>query len=562
MYYDFSIPIPEAPGKLVIKKKGDSSYVLYEIDRIYKKDKGYTIPKRVIIGKLVADDASEMFPNEKYELYFPTPNLPVDLPDASRSCCLKIGTFLAIQSVLCEYQLPSLLEKYFGEKTSLLLDLLSYSIVEEENVAQHYPDYAFSHPLFTKGMKIHSDSSISRFLSSIQEEQILGFLDDWNKDRDHQQRIYVSYDSTNKNCQAGDVDLVEFGKAKDEKGFPVFNLSLAFDKTNRVPLFYEEYPGSITDVSQLTFMVDKVLEYDYKIIGFILDRGYFSKNNIQYIDEQGFSFLLMVKGCKSLVADLVEANRNSFETRRDANIRSYRVYGTTVKSRMYEDDTKLRYFHLYFSAERQAVEREKLEVKIERMAEFLHKNEGKAIQFGRTYKEYFQLHYSKDGSLLYVEERADVIQKELGLCGYFCLVSSEKMTAEEALILYKGRDASEKLFAADKTFLGGKSMRVQSQEAISSKIFIEFLALIVRNRIYNLLKETMHRIETKPNYLTVPAALRELEKIEMVRRNKGYYQLDHAVTKKQKIILSSFGLDADSVREIAVQIGQDLVLAD
>ena len=66
--------------------------------------------------------------------------------------------------------------------------------------------------------------------------------------------IYISYDSTNKNCQAGDVDIVEFGKAKDEKRFPIFNLALVFDKTNRIPLLYEEYPGSINDVSQLTLV--------------------------------------------------------------------------------------------------------------------------------------------------------------------------------------------------------------------------------------------------------------------------------------------------------------------
>ena len=40
--------------------------------------------------------------------------------------------------------------------------------------------------------------------------------------------------------------------------------------------------------------------------------------------------------------------------------------------------------------------------------------------------------------------------------------------------------------------------------------------------------------------MTVPAALRELEKIEMVRRTDGRYRLDHAVTKKQKTILSAF----------------------
>ena len=47
----------------------------------------------------------------------------------------------------------------------------------------------------------------------------------------------------------------------------------------------------------------------------------------------------------------------------------------------------------------------------------------------------------------------------------------------------------------------------------------------------------------KPNYLTVPAAIRELEKIEMTRQLDKVYRLDHAVTKTQKVILSAFGMD-------------------
>ena len=132
-------------------------------------------------------------------------------------------------------------------------------------------------------------------LNSVTKDQIIGFLNEWNKGRDRKQRIYISYDSTNKNCQAGDVDIVEFGKAKDEKGLPIFNVSLVFDKTNRIPLFYEEYPGSITDVSQFSHMVDKVTEYGYENIGFILDRGYFSKDNIRYMEDNNFSFIMMIK---------------------------------------------------------------------------------------------------------------------------------------------------------------------------------------------------------------------------------------------------------------------------
>ena len=38
------------------------------------------------------------------------------------------------------------------------------------------------------------------------------------------------------------------------------------------PLFYEAYPGSSNDVSQLRTMLGKITGYGYKKIGFILDR--------------------------------------------------------------------------------------------------------------------------------------------------------------------------------------------------------------------------------------------------------------------------------------------------
>ncbi|MCK9348261.1 MAG: transposase [Sphaerochaeta sp.] len=409
-------------------------------------------------------------------------------------------------------------------------------------------------------MRIYSDSKVSRLLGSITKDTTIGFLDSWNARRDRRQRLYISYDSTNKNCQAGDVDIVEFGKAKDDKGLPVFNLALAFDKTNQVPLFYEEYPGSINDVSQFSFLVDKVVEYGYRSMGFILDRGYFSKDNIRYMDENGYSFIIMVKGMKDLVSALVNSRIHTFETSRECAIRSYRVYGTTARARLYADDTKDRYFHIYYSSGRQAAEREQLEQRIDGCKKLLRRVEGQVISFSRNITHYFDIYYGKEDTFLYAKEKASVIEAELALCGYFCIVTSERMSAEQALILYKGRDASEKLFSGDKTFLGGRSMRVQSQNALSSKIFIEFVALIIRNRIYTLLKEELFRIETRPNYMTVPEALRELEKIEMVRRNNGAYRLDHAVTKRQRTILNAFGLDEDYVRLKATEIGR--LLAD
>lgn len=556
MYYDFAVPIPKVPGKITLMRKGKLTYVQLETGREYLPERRYTIPRRVSIGKLDPDTPGVMYPNEKYQDQFPDAVMPEERSEAYRSCALRIGAYAVIRKVLEEYKLPEMLEKQIGTDCGLFLDLVSFMIVDEENVAMHYPDFAFCHPLFSEGMKIYSDVKVSRLLNSISKDQIIEFLDDWNRKRDHKQRIYISYDSTNKNCQAGDIDLVEFGKAKDEKGLPIFNVAIVFDKTNRVPLLYEEYPGSINDTSQLTFMVDKVKEYKYEKIGFILDRGYFSKENIRYMERNGYAFIIMVKGRKELVSSLVLENRNTFETSRSHSIRSYRVYGKTVTARLYEDDTRDRYFHIFYDPGKMSGQREQLEQQIEKYRIFLEKHIGTSQTFSKMYHYYFDLKYDKKGILISAKEKPDVVERELQLCGYFCIVTSEKMTAAEALIQYKGRDISEKLFQADKTFIGSDSMRVHTSRALSAKIFVEFIALIVRNRIYNLLKETMLRLESRQNYLTVPKAIRELEKIEMVRRNNGLYRLDHAVTKKQKVILSSFGMAEEDILKTASEIAE------
>ena len=218
MYYDFTVPVPQIQGKILQKSKGTTTYIMYQHGQIYKPEKQYVIPQRTIIGKLFSDDKSLMYPNEKYQEFFPDAVMPEERPEAYRSCALRIGSYIVIQKVMNEYKIPQMLQKWLKKDCGLFLDLVAYLIVNEDNAGQYYPDFAFCHPLFSDQMKIYSDVTVSRLLKSISREQTIGFLDDWNKKRNHAQQIYISYDSSNKNCQAGDVDLVEYGKAKDDKG--------------------------------------------------------------------------------------------------------------------------------------------------------------------------------------------------------------------------------------------------------------------------------------------------------------------------------------------------------
>ena len=136
-------------------------------------------------------------------------------------------------------------------------DLAAYSIIEEDNRAQHYPAYAYSHPLFSDGMKIYSDSKVSEFLGTMDDRISVSFQNDWNEERNRRERIYISYDSTSKICEAGDLRIVEVGHSKENVETTIFNYAIAYDTKNREPLFYEIYPGSINDMSQLKCTIDK-----------------------------------------------------------------------------------------------------------------------------------------------------------------------------------------------------------------------------------------------------------------------------------------------------------------
>lgn len=563
MYLDFKVKIPSDSAGITRKKIKGTTYIYYSYEHNYSSEKGYTVPKSTSIGKCTDDEPDLMYPNTNFLKFFPSEELPETKGGAHRSGCLRIGTYLVLRRIIAEYHLDEMIGNIIGKNSGLFLDLAVYSIIAENNAGQYYPDYAFNHPLFTDRMKIYSDSKVSAFINSITGDQSRAFLDEWNEKQDHSQKIYISYDSTNKNCQAGDIDFVEYGHPKEDTGAPVINYSVAYDRNNAKPLYYEDYPGSIVDVSQLQYMLEKAGGYGYKNVGFILDRGYFSKENIHYMDKYGYEFVIMMKGMKELVKSLVLEVKGTFEEDRRYSIRDYKVSGITVKKQLYPSDEKERYFHIFYNDRKRSSEHEAIEAKIDRMAECLHKHEGTKYEIkGSGFAKYFDLIYynkgKKDEKFMYGRELCDVINEEIRLCGYFVIITSEKMTAAQALELYKSRDASEKLFRGDKSYLGNKSFRVHTSESVHAKIFIEFVALIIRSRFYTCLKEQMQK-NGKKNYMTVPAAIRELEKIELIRQSDREYRMDYAVTATQKEILKAFNMTATNIRTQASVMNEDLM---
>ena len=540
------IPVifPEGNHKITLKKIKSTTYVYFEYDRKYNPSTKHTTPLRQCIGKLSEDNPKMMLPNQYYPKYFGMEHM-ADTVSCDRSCSLSAGTYIVLDKIIHDYKIDEYLKTAIPNDVyaGLFLDLVAYEIICGSNVAQHYPNYAFKHPLFTPEMNIFSDSYIGNMIENLTVDHRQSFLNLWNQARNKREKIYVSYDSTNRHSTAGDIQMVEFGKPKDgKKDIPIINQGIAYDCTFREPLFYESYPGSIVDVSMITHMVEKAVSYGYRNIGFILDRGYFAKENLFFMDLHNYDFVIMAKGKVEFIRNLIEEAMGTFELEREFLIKKFQLQGTTIKKKIFENDKRdrPRFVHVYYNELVAAVERRKLEEQISRWEKELGKCLDKKVMssnldgFGR----YFNLKFDEQNQLVSFTANNRAIEDEKFWYGYFCIITSNEMTAEEALKLYKGRDSSEKLFMIDKSFLGNNCYRVESQSSKDTKEWIGFVAEIVRNKIYNSLMDCQGNTQIRSNELTVPAILGELEKIEISRQLEGGYHLSYPLTKKQKIILS------------------------
>ena len=562
MYYDFEVKYTDLDGKIYPVLNGKTTYIALEYGRGYSKEKKYSLVKRTVIGKPIPNKEGFMYPNSNFMKLFPD-NIPQDINYLKRCKALTIGEHILIHKVVDNLKLDEYLIKagFNEDTTNFILDFASYQLIEQSNVAQYFDKYEAKYPLFAKDMKIISDSTVSRKLDyDITEDNIINFFDVWNTDRDKDKRIWCSYDSTNMNCQAGDIEFADFGWAKDDPSKPVIEYSIVYDTTNHIPLLYEFYPGDISDTSQLQIVIEKVNTYGYKNIGFILDRGYFSKSNLDAMEELKIAYIIMMKAHKDVLRDLIDKKRGTFELKYDSKIKiNEPIYGTKTKSKLSKIDEEDRNIYLYFNEARKYAETSNFIAAIEQMEEYLmhciaHPEYKNRYKFGPLYDKFFDLKFDKDAPkyLIGYKVKSDIIDKEVSYLGYFCIIYYDPSKAEtlpspaDIYKLYKSRDVSEKVFAG-KSYLGDNALRTYNLSRASAKKFIAFIAAIIRNEIHYNLFDSMKCLGKKRNYMDVPAALKELSMIILNESQTGNYTLDHAINKKEKDIFEAFGMKEEDI---------------
>ena len=69
-YISKPVKIPDVPGKITLRERGDRVYVLYEIGRTYNPALQINTPQRKMIGQQIRNAPGMMLPNENYEQFF------------------------------------------------------------------------------------------------------------------------------------------------------------------------------------------------------------------------------------------------------------------------------------------------------------------------------------------------------------------------------------------------------------------------------------------------------------------------------------------------------------
>lgn len=207
---------------------------------------------------------------------------------------------------------------------------------------------------------------------------------------------------------------------------------------------------------------------------------------------------------------------------------------------MYGQETNI---HVYYDDIRASEEKVALMSRYETWEKEIEKKVTKRIATEgemKKYRKVFKLKYDQNGYLVAYQRKSRYIKEEIRNLGFFFIMTSEEMSASKALDIYRGRDNIEKMFRSLKSGIDFNKARVHTTESLKSKVFVTFIAMIVRNELFQKAEEL--RKKNRKAY-TVPGMITELENIECTRNSVGRYRRKYALTAKQKLILKQFDMD-------------------
>lgn len=338
------------------------------------------------------------------------------------------------------------------------------------------------------------------------------------------------FDITSLSSSSRNIDWLEYGYNRDGLDLPQVNLGLVLSLHRHIPLYFKLFPGSINDVVTLKNLVAEIKSFGITRSLFILDRGFYSENNISEMSKEGIDFILPLPYTVNLGKGLISETNKDIEN--PANAKRFGGDIFYVLESEVQIGKVNAYGYVLFNKRREGLETNSFYNRLIDIECALQEKEFKnpVDQFKRTagyFERYFEC--TLDGKTIHLRRRVNAISQAVNRFGKTILLSATKRSWEEVLSLYRERDEVEKKFDDLKNELEVMPLRIQKVETLKGLLFIFFVSLVLRAILLRRARNAGLLDKS-----SIEEIIMELSKIRAVKVG-GKWRLTE-VSKKQRTI--------------------------
>jgi transposase len=427
----------------------------------------------------------------------------------------------------------------FPQHHKILMSLAYYLVLESDSPIYRFHRWTFDHH-HPAGDNL-SSQRISELLRDIPEQAKLEFFKRQSKRR--QEKEYLAYDTTSVSSYSESIKAVRYGKNKDDDNLPQVNMALIFGEESCMPVYYRILPGNITDVMTVRKLIKDIDFLEVNKLKLVLDRGFYSANNINALYHGHHKFLIAVKNNSEFISGFLEKATTEMHDfghyNADQEVYQWGSMGEWpyVQNDRYGNtplkDNRRIYIHIYYNGQRAEDEKTRFNKSLA-ATEAVLRSSGKLTEAQRSLVEQYFIVTETPKRGVQVHYQNEAIQEHLSQFGYFVLLSNEVKDSATALEIYRKKDMVEKAFDNLKERLEMKRTTVYSDQTLAGKFFLQFLSLIYISYVHKHMRDNnLYR-----NY-TMQSLFDALDVIERYDYGNQRYHCSE-ITQKQKDLYAYF----------------------
>ncbi len=522
------------------ENKSTGVVYVYESESYWDKEKQQSRSKRRCIGKLEPATGKIIY-SKKYLAEKELESLKKRGPVASvESKRLFYGATYLFDQISENLGIGPDLEFCFGEKAKMIMSLAYYLILEDSNAMSRFSKWGKTH--FHPYGRDFPSQRISELFASIDENAKQEFFKQQGSRRDENE--FLAYDSTSISSYSKLIKQVKWGKNRDDDLLAQINLALIYGQKSRLPVYYRKLPGNIADVTTINKLIKDIEFLELGKFMLIMDRGFFSKANINALYEKHYKFLIGAKIGNSFVQKELALVRETMKTRAhyssDLEVNYYtkpiawRYQGKKKNGEIVTSDKRM-YLHIFYNHQRAAEDQIAFNKKMDQLEEELLS--GKRVKDNeKLYEKYYHINSTPKKGIKLIPKQAamDEAQKNYG---YYVFVSNKEKDPLAALQIYRSKDIIEKAFENLKERLNARRTTVSSEENLEGKLFVQFVSLMILAYIDKVMRD--NKLYKK---YTLKGLLDELDIIERFERPGKRHHVGE-ITQKQSLIYEAMNVE-------------------